>query len=78
MLLALFLGFAKRRHELALLEGEASTHRRILAEYSPQFLDQIIAIVTAGALVSYALYTMSPEVIEKTRTPNTSTSPSPL
>lgn len=65
MLLALFLGFAKRRHELALLEGEASTHRRILAEYSPQFLDQIIAIVTAGALVSYALYTMSPEVIEK-------------
>ena len=65
MLLALFLGFAKRRHELALLEGDASTHRRILAEYSPQFLDQIIAIVTAGALVSYALYTMSPEVIEK-------------
>ena len=65
MLLALFLGFAKRRHELALLEDDASTHRRILAEYSPQFLDQIIAIVTAGALVSYALYTMSPEVIEK-------------
>ena len=65
MLLALFLGFAKRRHELALLEGDASTHRRILAEYSPQFLDQIIAIVTAGALVSYALYTMSPDVIEK-------------
>ena len=65
MLLALFLGFAKRRHELALLEGDASTHRRILKEYSPQFLDQIIAIVTAGALVSYALYTMSPEVIEK-------------
>ena len=65
MLLALFLGFAKRRHELALLEGDASTHRRILAEYSPQFLDQMIAIVTAGALVSYALYTMSPEVIEK-------------
>ena len=65
MLLALFLGFAKRRHEIALLEGDASTHRRILAEYSPQFLDQIIAIVTAGALVSYALYTMSPEVIEK-------------
>ncbi|MDE2698502.1 MAG: decaprenyl-phosphate phosphoribosyltransferase, partial [Gemmatimonadota bacterium] len=65
MLLALFLGFAKRRHELALLEGDASAHRRILAEYSPQFLDQMIAIVTAGALVSYALYTMSPEVIEK-------------
>ena len=65
MLLALFLGFAKRRHELALLEGDASTHRRILAEYSPQFLDQMIAIVTASALVSYALYTMSSEVVEK-------------
>jgi len=65
MLLSLFLGFAKRRQELILLEEGASSHRRILEEYSAQFLDQVIAVVTSGALLSYALYTMSPEVAEK-------------
>ncbi len=65
VLLALFLCFAKRRQECVLLKAEAHNHRRILEDYSLQFLDQVIAIVTAGALVSYALYTMSPEVMEK-------------
>jgi 4-hydroxybenzoate polyprenyltransferase len=65
MLLALFLGFVKRRQEIVLLEGNAASARRILDEYSPQFLDQMIAVVTAGTLVSYALYTMSAEVMEK-------------
>ena len=65
VLLALFLCFAKRRQERVLLKAEAHNHRRILEDYSLQFLDQVIAIVTAGALVSYALYTMSPEVMEK-------------
>ena len=65
MLLALFLGFVKRRQEIVLLEENAANARRILEEYSPQFLDQMIAVVTAGTLVSYALYTMSAEVMEK-------------
>ncbi len=65
MLLALFLGFVKRRQELILLESDAANHRRILEDYSPQFLDQTIAIVTSGALVSYALYTMSSDVMQK-------------
>ena len=65
VLLALFLCFAKRRQERVLLKAEAHNHRRILEDYSLQFLDQVIAIVTAGALVSYALYTMSPEVMKK-------------
>ena len=70
MLLALFLGFVKRRQELSLLESQAGQHRRSLNDYSAQFLDQVIAIVTSGALVSYALYTMSPEVTEKLGTPH--------
>lgn len=70
LLLSLFLGFGKRRQELLLLEANATGHRRILSEYSPQFLDQVIAVVTAGALVSYALYTMSPDVAEKLGTPH--------
>jgi 4-hydroxybenzoate polyprenyltransferase len=65
ILLALFLGFSKRRHELILLEDNAVNHRRILAEYSPYFLDQMIAVVTASTVVAYAFYTLSPEVMEK-------------
>ncbi|MGB3093092.1 MAG: decaprenyl-phosphate phosphoribosyltransferase [Candidatus Zixiibacteriota bacterium] len=61
-LLALFLGFGKRRHELVLLEGQATDHRKSLSEYSPYFLDQMISVVTASTVVAYAFYTLSPEV----------------
>jgi 4-hydroxybenzoate polyprenyltransferase len=61
ILLALFLTFGKRRHELLALEGGATDHRPILSEYSPQLLDQMIAVVTASTLMAYALYTMAPE-----------------
>jgi len=64
-LLALFLSLAKRRHELVLLEGEATNHRTALKEYSPYFLDQMISVVTPAAVVSYAIYTVSPEVRER-------------
>jgi 4-hydroxybenzoate polyprenyltransferase len=64
-LLALFLGFSKRRHELVLLEGRATDHRATLKEYSPYFLDQMIAVVTASTVVAYAIWTVSPEIREK-------------
>jgi 4-hydroxybenzoate polyprenyltransferase len=57
-LLALFLGLAKRRSELATLENAAG-HRRILEEYSVALLDQMITIVTASVLMAYALYTFN-------------------
>ena len=63
MLLALFLGFAKRRHELVQLEEAANSHRRVLMHYSPYFLDQMIMIVTASTVMSYALYTISPDTV---------------
>ena len=59
ILLALFLALAKRRHELVTLE-DAAGHRRILAEYSPYLLDQMIAVVTASCLTAYAFYTLAP------------------
>jgi 4-hydroxybenzoate polyprenyltransferase len=62
---ALFLALAKRRHELVLLSDGATSHRRILQEYSPYLLDQMIAVVTASTLVAYAVYTVSPDTIEK-------------
>ena len=65
VLLALFLALSKRRHELVLLGEGATSHRRILQEYSPYLLDQMISVVTASTLVAYALATVSPETIVK-------------
>jgi hypothetical protein len=68
ILLALFLVLSKRRHELVLLADQATGHRRILEEYSPYLLDQMISVVTASTLVAYAIYTVSPETIAKFHT----------
>jgi 4-hydroxybenzoate polyprenyltransferase len=64
-LLALFLGFGKRRHELVLLEENSRAHRRILERYTSYFLDQLIGVVTPAVLVCYLLYVISAEVQEK-------------
>jgi len=58
-LLALYLGFGKRRAELSLLEGEALSHRRVLEGYSIALLDQLITIVSATTIITYSLYTFS-------------------
>lgn len=65
LLLALFLALSKRRHELVLLAGGAVEHRRILGEYSPYLLDQMIGVVTASTLIAYTLSTISPETVQK-------------
>ena len=65
ILLALFLALSKRRHELVLLADGATSHRRILEEYSPYLLDQMIAVVSASTIVAYAFYTVSPETVQK-------------
>ena len=62
---ALFLALSKRRHELVLLADTAKGHRRILEEYSPYLLDQMISVVTASTVVAYAIYTVSPDTIAK-------------
>ncbi len=54
---SLFIGLAKRRHELLVLEGTAAAHRKILGEYTPEFLEELISMMTSALLVSYALYT---------------------
>ena len=64
-LLSLFLGFGKRRNELLVLESGGENHRKVLAHYSPYFLDQMISVVTPSTLVCYVLYTVSPETVLK-------------
>lgn len=56
-LLSLFLGFGKRRHEIALLEEGAGRHRSSLQEYNLPLLDQIISIVTTSMVIAYTFYT---------------------
>lgn len=59
VLLALFLGFAKRRHEIVLLEDQAVNHRRILDDYSVPLLDGLLTVTAAATLMAYSLYTFS-------------------
>lgn len=63
--LALFMGFSKRRHELVLLTAEAGEQRAVLTHYSPTFLDQMMNVVTASTLLSYALYTTADETVTR-------------
>lgn len=70
LLLALFLGFGKRRHELVLLENEAGAHRASLSHYSPYLLDQLIGVTTASVVVMYMLYSFSTEVSQKLKAEN--------
>ena len=56
-LLALYLGFGKRRAELALLSQDAAAHRKTLVGYTLPLLDQFITIVSGTTIVAYSLYT---------------------
>jgi len=59
LLLALFLALTKRRHEYVVMENNGIEHRRVLAEYSVAYLDQLVSIVTASTIMAYSLYTFS-------------------
>ena len=61
LLLTLFLGFTKRRSEMLTLGAEFVTHRKALLQYNPALLDKLIGVCASGAIMSYSLYTMSPE-----------------
>lgn len=57
--LSLLIGLSKRRNEVTLLQGNANEHRAILEEYDIRFLDELIGMVAACAIMSYSLYTFS-------------------
>ena len=64
VMISLFLGFTKRRAEVVLLKERAESHRKVLAQYSPAFLDQAISIVTAATVLGYTLYTVDERTVE--------------
>ncbi len=69
ILISMFLALAKRRHELTLLgQADAENHRKVLSAYSPYLLDQMIGVIAAATLLSYMLYCISLETIQKFHT----------
>jgi 4-hydroxybenzoate polyprenyltransferase len=70
LLLTLFLGFAKRRAEWQAAGGEGASQRKVLAQYGPELLDHMITVAAAGVVMSYSLYTMSPETVARHGTAN--------
>lgn len=67
-LLALFIGFGKRRAEFALMEGQVGNSRKVLEDYSLSFLDELINIVSTATIMAYSLYTFSAEGLPENHT----------
>lgn len=68
LMLTLFLGFAKRRAES--FQTSHIAQRAVLKDYPEIFLDKMIGITAACTIISYGLYTMSPQTLVEQGTPN--------
>ena len=62
-MLALFLGFTKRRQEAVSELHEGTSSRPVLEHYSLPFLDQMVALVTTGTVISYSIYAVNSPII---------------
>lgn len=68
LFLALFLALGKRRREIELLDEAAADHRPVLDAYSVPYVDALMVILAATTLLTYTIYTCSPEVVERFQT----------
>jgi 4-hydroxybenzoate polyprenyltransferase len=62
-MVALFLGFTKRRQEATSELHSGAESRPVLEHYSIPFLDQMVSMVTAGTVISYAIYAVNSPLI---------------
>ena len=62
-MVALFLGFTKRRQEATSELHSGAQSRPVLEHYSIPFLDQMVAMVTAATVMSYAIYAVNSPLI---------------
>lgn len=65
LFLTLFLGFAKRRAEWTAAGTDGVARRRVLEHYGPELLDHMLSVAAAGVVMSYSLYTLSPETVAR-------------
>ncbi|MCK4343198.1 MAG: decaprenyl-phosphate phosphoribosyltransferase [Phycisphaerae bacterium] len=67
--LCLFMGFSKRRCELNVLAGNgnnnAASHRKTLAEYTPDLLNHMTTLTAGIAVVSFTLYAMDQRTLDE-------------
>ena len=63
--LSLFLALGKRRSEMVMLGKDVVGSRPVLTQYNLVFVDQMVSVATAGTVLTYSLYTLSPETVEK-------------
>jgi hypothetical protein len=68
--ISLIIGFGKRRHELDILGHQAGSHRINLFDYKKELIDMMIGISTAITAISYALYAMDDDTLQKLGTAN--------
>jgi 4-hydroxybenzoate polyprenyltransferase len=59
VLLALFLGFNKRRYDI----DYSKTDRPVMSKYDKYFLDRIISVISASLVMAYSLYVIDPVTI---------------
>lgn len=64
IMISMFLGFTKRRAELVAMESSGALTRKVLADYSVAFLDQVISMVTGATIICYALYTVDTRTLD--------------
>jgi 4-hydroxybenzoate polyprenyltransferase len=62
-MLALFLGVTKRRQEAVSELHEGTSSRPVLEHYSLPFLDQMVAMVTTGTVISYSIYAVNSPIV---------------
>ncbi len=64
-LLALFMALAKRRDDVLIFLDTGKKMRKVIDGYNLQFLDTAMAIMASVVIVSYTIYTTSPEVVTR-------------
>ena len=64
-LVTLFLAFTKRNDDFRLYEQTGQKPRVSITGYNKTFINEATAIIGSVTMVSYIMYTMSPEVIER-------------
>ena len=62
-MLALFLGVTKRRQEAVSELHQGTSSRPVLEHYSLPFLDQMVALVTTGTVISYSIYAVDSPIV---------------
>lgn len=67
-LLALFMATAKRRDDILLKLESGHDMRKSIKGYNLEFMNVVLSLLTAIIIVSYLIYTISPEVMQRWKT----------